>query len=54
LFSLADASPRDKNPVYGESSPIKLTSDLEGMKIVLELPGRPWEKKHTKYTEIPD
>ena len=51
VITLADKSGKRTEDVYGESLPFNLDADVEGMKIVLSLPGRPWDKRNPKATE---
>jgi 5-hydroxyisourate hydrolase-like protein (transthyretin family) len=44
--ALADKSPgvMKPEPFYGQSSPIKLVSNVVGLKVVISQKGRPWDK----------
>lgn len=45
------SSAAGKESVYGVSEPFQLGSEIENLKIVLSLPGHPWDKKESKRKE---
>jgi hypothetical protein len=42
---------KEKEDVYGTSDPFQLSTDMENLKLVLSLRGRPWDKTESKSKE---